>query len=197
VSLAQTTVETPLGTLRVWATDGDHLGAATVHDHEKTAHPEWGVCVESVRIFGVDYFVRLDLHPRAQLEANDTRWSYGGDSDEVREAAWVADRNYDYLSRIEYKAGASYNANQPSFAAHKKLRNELIPFMSAWAESDDGKKLLHEAENDRFLEDITAIRSRVRWLRDDADRSEVVADLLAAGRHVDENVRSRAIHGER
>ncbi len=123
VHFPETTLETPFGPVRVWATSADHLGASTGGQDEPHA----------ITVNGVGYSLRVDLHPDAILEQRRP-----GGYRPASTNGWGIESGSIILRRDDFGG--------PTTSALVKVREVLVPFLARWAtETPEGQELLAEA----------------------------------------------------
>jgi predicted DNA-binding transcriptional regulator AlpA len=152
----ETIIETSFGTLLAWATSAHHVGFRTLdQQYEREA--------TRITINGVEYRMRLDLHS-ADYFTDKAAWrSYDG--------GWgLESYNSPILNRDNYADATS--------AAYEKVRDVLAPELVKFIQSEDGRRMLAEADYARAKADVDAAIEAVeksRQLLDDAMRRRAAA----------------------
>jgi hypothetical protein len=166
-----TTVATPMGTLLVWSYGADDLQACTLSAQDKGSWtyrnlPEVDAVAETISVNGRPRTLRLHLVTVARLQANTAsaaaRQSGYAYQEECR---WSHGRWGMNWTGLELPGGSE--------AAKERVRTALLPFLATWADSDDGHRLLHKAEERRLGELVE------RLDREAAEAEQRAAELRA------------------
>lgn len=168
----ETFVDTPLGTLRVWASGEGTLSAATMYDHDKQRaanrdNPDAQRCAEQVVINRVAYTVVIHLRPAADFPTD------GSIVERLHRehAGWGINWYGVTLRRTDRYQG-------PSDAAKRKAEDLLLPALAAFGNSPDGRRLLGQAATARRLERIAALRREIASRQAELQRLQAeLADL--------------------
>src|SRR6266540_3265847 len=139
----ETFVETPLGTLHVWASGEHTLSAATMYDHDKRRagnrdNPDAQRCAEQVIINRVPYTVVVHLRPAAGFP---TDGHFDGRLHREH-AGWGINWYGVTLRRTDRYEG-------PSHSAKRKAEDLLLPALAGFANSAAGRRLLGQAATAR------------------------------------------------
>jgi len=171
----ETFVETPLGTLHVWASGGATLSAATMYDHDQRRaanrdNPDARRCAEQVVINRVAYTVVVHLRPAADFPTD-------GHFDERlhrEHAGWGINWYGVTLRRLDRYEG-------PSDSAKRKAEDLLLPALAGFANSAAGRRLLGQAATAGRLERIAELRHEIASRQAELERlHEELAELERA-----------------
>ncbi len=150
MNATRTVVVTPMGTLLVWSNGADELHACTLSADEKASWtyrdvPGVAAVAETISVNRRPRTLRLRIATVERLQAN---------------AAEAAARHsgYAYQEEPRWSHGGWgmnwYGLEVPgaSDAANDKVRAELLPFFAGWVDTEQGRALLHQAEDHRLTE---------------------------------------------
>lgn len=171
----ETFVETPLGTLHMWASGEHTLSAATMYGHDKQRagyrdNPDAQRCAEQVTVNRVAYTVVVHLRPAADFATE-------GHLDKRlhrEHAGWGINWYGVTLRRTDRYEG-------PSDAAKRKAEDLLLPALAGFANSPAGRRLLGQAATAQRLERIAELHREIASRQAELRRLQAeLADLERA-----------------
>src|SRR6266511_2710983 len=171
---ARTIVATPVGTLLVWSNGADELLACTLSADDKASWtyrdvPGVAAVAETISVNRRPRTLRLRMATVERLQANAA-------------SATARHSGYAYQEEPRWSCGCWgmnwYGLEVPgaSDAAKDKVRAVLLSFFAGWVDSEQGRALLHQAEDHR----LTALIDRLD--REAGELEQRAAVLRAAHR---------------
>jgi hypothetical protein len=151
----ETFVETPLGTLRVWASGEHTLSAATMYDHDKRRagnrdNPDAQRCAEQVIINRVAYTVVVHIRPAADFPTE----GHFAERLHREHAGWGINWYGVTLRRTD-------RYQDPSDAARRKAEDLLLPPLATFANSPAGQRLLAQAATAQRRERVAELHREI------------------------------------
>lgn len=164
--MIDTAVDSPLGRLRVILSNATIILGTRPATGEIRNDPKHIDTTDFVKVYGVEYRVRLECHSDAWLNERirDGKAAQANYHTDPHAYGWVMHRS-DGLVLTRTGSPAPVPAGS---AAHQRVFDQLFPFISRWATLGDGRRILEnldriEAEQRQLtVLDLLTLRDEMR-----------------------------------
>jgi hypothetical protein len=151
-------VETPFGTLKMWATSDRHVGFAT--SGNLNVPKVEGEADKVIVINKVEYTFRVDFHP-----ADDEQVTKRPEYQRIPSGSAWQTTHYEGIN-MRRRDWMTVAKSYPSNAAYQKMTKVLLPFLIAFIESPEGQEVVRAAAMKRANDELEGARIAVQHARE-------------------------------